>query len=393
MRQVGTVSRGIRLPVVQKGDDIIKIISESILSAAASERDSFEIRDRDIVGVTESLVARSQGNYVTLEDISADVAAKFPEGDVAIICPILSRNRFYQLLRGMAKGIKGHIFIILTYPSDEVGNQLIEPMNYYLKNSGLSGECFGEEEYYRVFGEYKHPFTGVDYIQLYKSIDPERVSIFFSNNPLAALKFTKQVLVASIHARQLHRDILEKGGAEKIVTLDEICSTPARSGAGFNEEYGLLGSNYTNDEAVKLFPRCCGEFVTKLQEELREKTGRTVEVLVYGDGAFKDPVCGIWELADPVVSPGFTEGLSGMPKEIKLKYVADNAGEKDPAKAVEEAIRSKKELDRFGHSTLGTTPRRLTDLAGSLCDLTSGSGDKGTPVVYIQGYFDSYLDD
>ena len=393
MRYVGTVSRGIRLPVVTKGDDIVKIITDNIIKAASSERDKFEIRDRDVIGVTESLVARSQGNYVTLRDISDDVARKFPEGDVAVISPILSRNRFHQLLRGMAAGIKGKIHVVLTYPSDEVGNQIIEPMNYYLNSAKLSGECFGEEEYYKIFGEYKHPFTGVDYVQLYKSIDPERISVHFSNNPLSALKFAKQVIVASIHARAIHRDILEKGGAERVVTLDQICASPVREGAGFNPDYGVLGSNYTNDESVKLFPRGCGEFVHALQAEMKSRTGRDVEVLVYGDGAFKDPVCGIWELADPVVSPGFTDGLVGLPKEIKFKYVADNAEGKDPAKAVEEAIRAKSRLDRFGHSTLGTTPRRLTDLIGSLCDLTSGSGDKGTPVVYIQGYFDSYLDD
>ncbi len=393
MRYVGTVSRGIRLPVVTQGDDIIKLISESIIKASECEKGGFEIKERDVIGVTESLVARSQGNYVTLRDISDDVARKFPEGDAAIICPILSRNRFHQLLRGMAQGIKGKIHIILTYPSDEVGNQIIEPKNYYLNSAKLSGECFGEEEYYKVFGEYRHPFTGVDYVQLYKSIDPERISVHFSNNPLSALKFAKQVLVASIHARALHRDILEKGGAEKVVTLDQICASPVREGAGFNPDYGVLGSNYTNDDSVKLFPRGCGEFVKKLQEEMKKRTGRCVEVLVYGDGAFKDPVCGIWELADPVVSPGYTDGLVGLPKEIKFKYVADNAEGKDPAKAVEEAIRAKDAVDRFGHSTLGTTPRRLTDLIGSLCDLTSGSGDKGTPVVYIQGYFDNYLDD
>lgn len=393
MRHVGTVSRGIRLPVITKGDDVIKIIADCIISAAGSERDRFTIGDRDVVGVTESLVARSQGNYVTLADISADVAGKFPEGDVAVFAPILSRNRFCQLLRGMVNGIKGHVHVILTYPNDEVGNQLIEPMNYYLSSSKFDKECFGEDDFYRVFGEYKHPFTGVDYIQLYKSIDPQRVSVHFSNNPLSALKFARQVIVASIHARGIHRDILEKGGAAKVVTMDQICSAPVREGAGFNPDYGLLGSNYTNEDSVKLFPRGCGEFVKKLQHELLARSGKKLEVLVYGDGAFKDPACGIWELADPVVSPGFTEGLNGMPKEIKFKYVADNAADKDVAKAVEEAIRSKDSLDRFGHFTLGTTPRRLTDLIGSLCDLTSGSGDKGTPVVYIQGYFDNYLDD
>lgn len=393
MRYVGTVSRGIRLPVVTQGDDIVKIISDGIIEAAESERDRFEIRDRDVIGVTESLVARAQGNYVTLRDIADDVARLFPSGDVALFAPILSRNRFFQLLRGIVLGIKGRLHIVLTYPSDEVGNRLVEPMNYYMNADKLSAECVDEEEFRKVFGEYKHPFTGVDYISLYKSAAPDRITVHFSNNPLSALKFSKQVLVASIHARALHRDILEKGGAERVVTLDQICAAPVREGAGYNPEYGVLGSNYTNDESVKLFPRDCGKFVRTLQDEMKRRTGRSVEVLVYGDGAFKDPVCGIWELADPVVSPGFTDGLSGLPKEIKFKYVADNAGEKDPSQAVADAIRAKDELDRFGHATLGTTPRRLTDLIGSLCDLTSGSGDKGTPVVYIQGYFDNYLDD
>ena len=392
MRCVGTVSRGIRLPVITKGEDIVKIISDSVLEAAKSERDAFTIRDRDIVGVTESLVARSQGNYVTLDDISEDIRNRVPEGDAALIFPIMSRNRFHQLLRGIVNGVRGRLHVILSYPSDEVGNKVIDPYNYYLKSSELSGECFGEEEFYSVFGEYRHPFTGIDYVQLYKNIDPDKVVIHFANNPLAALKFAKTVIVASIHTRSLHREILEKAGAY-VVSMDEICSSPVRPGAGFNEKYGLLGSNYTNDNSVKLFPRECDIFVNELHKELKVRTGKDIEVLVYGDGAFKDPTCGIWELADPVVSPGFTEGLLGMPKEIKFKYVADNAEGKDPTEAVREAIEAKNKMDKFGHSTLGSTPRNLTDLIGSLCDLTSGSGDKGTPVVYIQGYFDNYLND
>lgn len=392
MRCVGTVSRGIRLPVITKGEDIVKIISDSVLEAASSERDAFAIRDRDIVGVTESLVARSQGNYVTLDDISEDIKRRVPEGDVALIFPIMSRNRFHQLLRGIVNGVRGHVHVILSYPSDEVGNKVIDPYNYYLKSAELSGECFDEDEFYSVFGEYRHPFTGIDYVQLYKNIDPDKVVIHFANNPLAALKFAKTVIVASIHTRSLHREILEKAGAY-VVSMDEICSSPVRPGAGFNEKYGLLGSNYTNDNSVKLFPRECDIFVNELHKELKVRTGKDIEVLVYGDGAFKDPACGIWELADPVVSPGFTEGLLGMPKEIKFKYVADNAEGKDPTEAVREAIEAKNKMDKFGHSTLGTTPRNLTDLIGSLCDLTSGSGDKGTPVVYIQGYFDNYLND
>ena len=392
MRFVGTVSRGIRLPVITQGADIVNIIADSIMSASKSDNDRFDFRDRDIVGVTESLLARSQGNYVTIDDISEDIRRKVPEGDVALIFPIMSRNRFHQILRGIVNGIRGKVHIIFSYPSDEVGNQLIDPMDYYLKSSELCEEYFGEEDYYRVFGEYRHPFTGVDYVRLYKNIDPERVFVHFSNNPLTALKFAENVIVASIHTRNLHRNILEKAGG-KVLSLDQVCSAPVREGAGYNEKYGLLGSNYTNDNSVKLFPRNCSQFVIKLQDELVKRTCKKPEVLVYGDGAFKDPACGIWELADPVVSPGYTEGLNGMPKEIKFKYVADNANGKDPAEAVREAIESKKDLDKFGHCTLGTTPRNLTDLVGSLCDLTSGSGDKGTPVIYIQGYFDNYLDE
>ena len=392
MRYVGAASRGIRLPVITKGADLINIISDTIVAASENERDPFVIRDSDIVGVTESLVARSQGNYVTLSDISEDVKKRVPEGDVSIIFPILSRNRFHQLLRGIVNGVRGKVRVFLSYPSDEVGNQVIDPMNFYLNSDRLSCDSFDEKEYYEVFGECRHPFTGVDYVQLYKSIDPEKVSVHFANNPLAALSFSNTVIVASIHTRKLHRDILEKAGAN-VISLDEICSSPIKNGAGFNEQYGLLGSNYTNDNSVKLFPRDCDAFVRELQKELFDRTGKKIEVLVYGDGAFKDPVCGIWELADPVVSPGYTDGLSGMPKEIKFKYVADNAGDKDPSDAIREAIESKGEMDKYGHCTLGTTPRRMTDLIGSLCDLTSGSGDKGTPVVYIQGYFDCYLDD
>lgn len=392
MRYVGTVSRGIRLPVITQGADLIKTVSDSIIAASESERDSFTIKDGDIVGVTESLLARAQGNYVSIADIAADVRRRVPDGDVSIVFPIMSRNRFYQVLRAIVRGVRGNIRIFLSYPSDEVGNQLIEPMNFYLKSGELKSPVFGEEEFYSVFGEYRHPFTGVDYVRLYKDIDPERVSVCFANNPLAALEFSKNVIVASIHERHMHRDILKKAGAT-VVTLDELCSEPLYDGMGFNAEYGLLGSNYTNDDSVKLFPRDSKKFVAELQAELLRRTGKKLEVLVYGDGAFKDPSCGIWELADPVVSPGYTDNLEGLPKEIKLKYVADNAGDMDPAEAVREAIASKHGIDKNEHETLGTTPRRLSDLIGSLCDLTSGSGDKGTPVVYIQGYFDCYLDD
>lgn len=392
LRCVGTVSRGIRLPVVSKGADLIKIVADGVIAASQSRRDSFEIMDGDIVGVTESLLARAQGNYVTIDDIAEDVRRRIPEGDVSIIFPIMSRNRFYQVLRAIVLGVRGKVRIFFSYPSDEVGNQLIEPMNFYLKSGGLKTAVFCEDEFYSVFGEYRHPFTGVDYIQLYRGIDPERVSVCFTNNPLSALEFSKNVIVASIHERHMHKDILQKAGA-RVASLDELCSEPLHGGMGFNPEYGLLGSNYTNDLSVKLFPRDCKEFVTELQTELQKRTGRKLEALIYGDGAFKDPVCGIWELADPVVSPGYTDKLEGLPKEIKLKYVADNSGDKDPSEAVRDAIAAKGEMDMNKHEMLGTTPRRLTDLIGSLCDLTSGSGDRGTPVVYIQGYFDCYLDD
>lgn len=392
MRYVGVASRGIRLPVITKGDDLINIISDTIITASENERDRFVIRDRDIIGVTESLLARSQGNYVTLSDISEDVKKRVPEGDISIIFPILSRNRFYLLLKGIVNGVRGKVRVYLSYPSDEVGNQVIDPMNFYLKNDKLTGENFDEKEYYDVFGEYRHPFTDIDYVRLYESIDPEKISIHFTNNPLAALSFSNTVIVASVHARKLHRDILEKAGAN-VISLEEICSSPVNEGSGYNELYGLLGSNYTNEDSVKLFPRESEEFARELQREFYDRTGKNIEVLVYGDGAFKDPVCGIWELADPVVSPGYTDGLKGIPNEIKFKYVADNAQGKDPYEAVREAIKSKSKMDKFGQCTLGTTPRRMTDLIGSLCDLTSGSGDKGTPVVYIQGYFDCYLDD
>lgn len=392
MRMLGTVSRGIRLPVITSGADLINIICDCVLKAANCETGGFEIRDRDIIGVTESLLARSQGNYVTVGDIAADVRTKVPEGDAALIFPITSRNRFYQLLRGISAGVSGRLHIILSYPADEVGNRIIEPMNYYLKSGELGSECFGTEEFRRVFGSYRHPFTGVDYIDLYKQIDPDRIEIHFSNNPLSALKFSNNVIVASVHARDIHREILEKAGAN-VIGLCDICRKPARDGAGYNDEYGLLGANSSGHDNVKLFPRGSSEFAEALKAEMGRRTGKSIEVLVYGDGAFKDPICGIWELADPVVSPGYTEGLMGMPSEIKFKYIADNAEGKSPEEAVREAIEAKSSAGGDADASLGTTPRRLTDLIGSLCDLTSGSGDKGTPVVHIQGYFDSYIDD
>ena len=391
MRRIGTVSRGIRLPVIVEGDDIVSIVSNAILEASQSPYEPFAIRDQDVVGVTESLLARSQGNYVTLDDIAVDIGGKFPEGDVVVLFPIMSRNRFLPILRGIARGVQGNVHVVFSYPADEVGNQLIPPALYYDRMGTLPAQSFGEKAFYEHFGEFKHPFTGIDYIQLYDGVSPGRVVCHFSNDPHYALTIAKNILVASIHTRSLHKDILKMAGAN-VYGLDEVCSWPVREGAGFNPDYGLLGSNYTSDEKIKLFPRDAAEFVKKLQAALKERTGKSVEALVYGDGAFKDPVCGIWELADPVVSPGFTDGLAGTPKEIKFKYVADNATGDDRTAAVIEAIKNKAAISELSEkAALGTTPRQLTDLIGSLCDLTSGSGDKGTPVVYISGYFDSYI--
>ncbi len=390
MRKIGTVSRGIRLPVVTEGDDLVRVVTESVVEAAASPYEPFAIRDGDVVGITESLLARAQGNYVTTEDIAADVRKKFPEGDVAVLFPIMSRNRFYPLLRGIVAGTAGKVHVVFSYPTDEVGNQLIEPKNYYERMATLPEPSFDEERFYGHFGEHRHRFTGVDYVKLYKSIDPDKVVPHFSNDPHYALSLARNVIVASIHARDLHKQILAESGA-RVAGLDDICAAPAGGGTGFNAEYGLLGSNYTSEDKIKLFPRDAEAFVRQVQRALGERTGKRLEVLVYGDGAFKDPVCGIWELADPVVSPGFTDGLVGTPKEIKFKYVVDSTQEADKTAAVVEAIRGKGTGELSEKASLGTTPRQLADLIGSLCDLTSGSGDKGTPVVYISGYFDSYI--
>lgn len=391
MRHVGVTSRGIRLPVLSQGADLVQIIVTELEKAARSERDPFLFRDRDVVGVTESLLARTQGNYVTIDEIGEDVRRLVPEGDVVLLFPILSRNRFGHILRGIIRGVRGTIHLLLSYPGDEVGNLLMNQADFYRNQPNLSGDCFGEEEYDRVFGRLPHLFTGVDYVQFYKDMAPGKIVIHFANNPLAALSFSRTVIVASVHARFFQRELLEQAGAT-VFSLEQFCSEPV-VGRGYNEEYGLLGSNYSSEDRVKLFPRESGAFADVLKGELRRRVGKEIEVLVYGDGAFKDPVGGIWELADPVVSPGFTSGLAGLPKEIKLKYIADSCGGRDVEEAVREAIRHKGDMTSSSDAALGTTPRRLSDLLGSLCDLTSGSGDKGTPVVYVSGYFDSYLDD
>ncbi|MEH7234547.1 coenzyme F420-0:L-glutamate ligase [Bacillus sp. JJ1562] len=392
-RVVGTVVRGLRGPIINKGDSIEQIVVDTVLTA--SDVEGFAIQDKDIVTVTESIVARAQGNYATINDISKDVEAKFGNDTIGVIFPILSRNRFAINLRGIAKGAK-KIVLMLSYPSDEVGNHLVDLDLLDEKGVNPWTDVLTEQQFRDLFGHNTHPFTGVDYIDYYKSLVEEygvECEVIFSNNPKTILDYTKSVLTCDIHTRFRTKKILKENGGEKVYSLDNILSESI-NGSGYNEQYGLLGSNKATEESVKLFPRNCQPIVDKIQELLKEKTGKNVEVMVYGDGAFKDPVGKIWELADPVVSPAFTAGLEGTPNEVKLKYLADNnfadlKGE-ELKKAISEFI-ANKEGDLVGQmEAQGTTPRRLTDLIGSLSDLTSGSGDKGTPFVYIQGYFDNY---
>jgi F420-0:gamma-glutamyl ligase len=389
-----TISRGLRAPIVRQGDNIADIVVDTVLKA--SETEGFSINDRDIVAVTESVAARAQGNYAAIDVIAKDVRSKFGEDTIGVIFPIMSRNRFAICLKGIAKGA-GKIVLMFSYPSDEVGNQLVDIDTFNEKNLNPWSDVLTEKDFRGYFGYNKHTFTGVDYIDYYKSIIAEQgtgCEIIFSNNPAAILDYTKNVLCCDIHTRSRTKRILKAKGGEKIYGLDDILTSPV-DGSGFNETYGLLGSNKSTESSIKLFPRDCQPIVESIQARLKEKTGRAVEVMIYGDGAFKDPVCKIWELADPVVSPAYTSGLEGTPNEIKLKYIADNnfahlKGD-ELKKAVSEYIR-KKDPDLVGSmEAQGTTPRRLTDLIGSLCDLTSGSGDKGTPIVYIQGYFDNYV--
>lgn len=390
MRMVGTTARGIRAPIIKAGDDLVSIVVDCVLKAAQAE--SFELHDRDVVAITESLVARSQGNYATLEQIALDINRKF-EGDIALLFPILSRNRFALILEGIAKSGK-KIHLILNYPADEVGNHLMD--EDLMDELGINPyqDVLSETEYRKLFGEkVVHPFTGIDYVELYKNIAKDQIQIYLANDPRVALNYSKEILVANIHDRHRIKKQLLKAGAKRVYGLDDIL-TESVGGSGFNPEYGLLGSNRATDEKVKLFPRDCQSLVEKIQQVLYAKTGKMLEVMVYGDGAFKDPRGKIWELADPVVSPGFTKGLVGVPNELKLKYLADgelsNLSSEEMGKAVIEKIKSK-EANLVGKSeSLGTTPRQLTDLLGSLCDLISGSGDKGTPIVLVQGYFDNY---
>jgi F420-0:Gamma-glutamyl ligase. len=392
-RMVGTVVRGLRAPIINKGDDLAEIVVDTVLRASSHE--GFQIQDRDIVAITESVVARAQGNYASVDQIAKDVRNKFGGGTIGVIFPILSRNRFAICLRGIARGAD-KIVLMLSYPADEVGNHLVDEELLDEKGVNPWSDVLTEQKFRELFGYPKHPFTGIDYIEYYRSIITEsgaQCEVIFANNPVTILKYTKSVLACDIHTRKRTKRLLEAAGAERVFSLEDILSQPV-DGSGYNEKYGLLGSNKATEETVKLFPRDCQAFVDKVQAAIKEKTGKTVEVMVYGDGAFRDPVGKIWELADPVVSPGYTKGLEGTPNEVKLKYLADNnfatlRGE-EQRKAIEEYIRHKSANLVGAMEAQGTTPRRLTDLIGSLCDLTSGSGDKGTPVVYIQGYFDNY---
>lgn len=392
-RKVGTISRGIRCPIIREGDNLANIVVESVLDAATSE--GFELRDRDVISLTESIVARAQGNYASVEAIASDVREKLGGETIGVIFPILSRNRFAICLKGIAMGAK-KVVLMLSYPSDEVGNQLVSLDK--LDEAGVNpySDVLTLEKYRELFGENKHEFTGVDYVEYYGQLIREagaEVEIIFANNPRTILDYTKNVMTCDIHTRARTKRILKAAGAERVCGMDDILTAPV-DGSGCNERYGLLGSNKSTEGMIKLFPRECRDLVDEIQKQILDKTGKHVEVMVYGDGAFKDPQGKIWELADPVVSPAFTDGLRGTPNEVKLKYLADNDFKDLSGEALKEAIskRIKEKSDNLvgDMASQGTTPRQLTDLIGSLCDLTSGSGDKGTPVVLVQGYFDNY---
>ena len=390
---VGTVSRGVRAPIIRSGDDLAKIVTESVLLAAEDE--GAPIRDRDVIAMTEAIVARAQGNYASTDDIAKDIRNKFPSGELGVIFPILSRNRFSVCLKGIAKGAK-KIVLMLSYPSDEVGNHLVSLDA--LDEKGINPYCdvLTLEKYRELFGYEKHRFTGVDYVEYYEQLikaEGCECEVIFANDCRKILNYTKNVLTCDIHSRARSKRLLKTAGAEIVFGLDDVLSAPV-DGSGYNANYGLLGSNKATDDQVKLFPRDCQSVVDEIRKNIFEKTGKNVEVMVYGDGAFKDPVGKIWELADPVVSPAYTSGLEGTPSELKLKYLADNDFADLSGEALKAAIKEKiaeKDHDLVGKMiSEGTTPRQLTDLIGSLCDLTSGSGDKGTPIVWIQGYFDNY---
>ena len=389
----GTVSRGIKLPIIKQGDDLANIVVGNVLNAAKEA--PFELHDRDVIAITESVVARCQGNYASVNDIAADIKNKFPTGELGVIFPILSRNRFAILLKGFARGSK-KIYLMLSYPSDEVGNALLTYDELDEKGVNPYSDVLSLEKYRKLFGHKVHEFTGVDYIDYYVDIIKKEgceVEVIFANQPKAILEYTTNVLACDIHTRNRTKRILKEKGAERVYGLDEILNQPV-NGSGYNEKYGLLGSNKSTEETVKLFPNKGQELVEQIQALIMKETGKKVEVMIYGDGAFKDPQGKIWELADPVVSPFFTEGLRGTPNELKIKFLADNEFKNLTGDELKAAIQSKikaKESNLVGKmASEGTTPRQLTDLIGSLCDLTSGSGDKGTPVVLVQGYFSNY---
>ena len=391
MRTVGTVVRGIRTPIIKENDDLASIVVDSVMNASKSE--GFSFRDRDVIAITEAVVGISEGNYVTVDDIATDMKNKFPSGNIGVVFPILSRNRFSMILKGIARGMN-KITMLLSFPADEVGNGILD--EDVLDNSKYNlSSIITEDEYKETFGSWIHPFTGINMVDFYRDLVKSEnceVEFVFSNDPKAILNYTKDVLTCDIHTRLRTKKILTEAGANTIYGLYEVMNAPI-NGSGFNPKYGLLGSNKSTEERLKLFPKTGDKLVVNIQNKLKELTGKTIEVMVYGDGAFKDPVGHIWELADPVVSPAYTSGLEGTPNEIKLKYVSDNKfanlrGE-ELKEAIKEEIRNKEKDLKGSMLSQGTTPRRLTDLIGSLCDLTSGSGDKGTPVVFIQGYFDN----
>ena len=395
-RNVGTISMGVRCPIIREGDDLVKIAVDSVLDAVESV--GFNISDRDVIALTESIVARAQGNYATIEDIALDIKNKFNSDTIGVIFPILSRNRFAICLRGIAKGVK-KVVLMLSYPSDEVGNALLTYDQLDKQNVNPYSDVLSLEKYRELFGYGKHEFTGVDYVEYYASLIKEEgaeVEIVFANQAKTILNYTKHVLTCDIHTRERTKRILKESGAEVVLGLDDILNAKVNSN-GFNEKYGLLGSNKSTENTIKLFPRDCQALVEDIQKEVLRRTNKHVEVMVYGDGAFKDPQGKIWELADPVVSPFHTPGLKGTPNELKLKYLADNdfkdLSGKELKEAIEKKIKEKQDNLVGNMASQGTTPRQITDLIGSLCDLTSGSGDKGTPVVLVQGYFDNYTND
>ena len=392
-RLVGTVSRGVRAPIIRENDDICKIVVESVINASISE--GFNLRDKDVVGITEAVVARAQGNYATVDDVAADIKAKFPDGTFGVVFPILSRNRFSICLKGIARGAK-KIVLMLSYPSDEVGNHLVTLDQLDENNVNPWSDVLTEAKYRELFGYQKHHFTGVDYVEYYRQLVESEgceCEIIFANDVRTIINYTENVLCCDIHSRARSKRLLKAKGASLVYGLDDIL-TESINGSGYNKDYGLLGSNKATEDKIKLFPRDGQVIVEEIQKQLKEKTGKTIEVMVYGDGAFKDPVGKIWELADPVVSPFYTNGLLGQPNELKLKYLADNDFANLQGEALKEAIKESikhKDSNLVGQmASQGTTPRQLTDLIGSLCDLTSGSGDKGTPIILIQGYFDNY---